>query len=276
MPAIPSGKMCRLCGLDVSQRPRVKDGQGHYYCQPCYDRAAQAAKEGVPVVARPKAPPPPPKGRPASSGALLDDLADLEQGAEVLDDGPPCTECGAPMARGSVLCTACGFHRQMGRRLSAAGAASSGAIVGAARPVAARPAGARRASSGGGSGFLDDLSKKPFLIGVAVGVVQLGCVALARAVPEADPVASGVSSLVALGILIWVLVKAFGESVATGLLSLFCLPYTIYFVFSKNDDVRLKWAFGVNLLCSVIVYVMVFRQAIATMQGGVRGGLNLP
>lgn len=88
---------------------------------------------------------------------------------------------------------------------------------------------------------MDNLSEKPFLIGVLVGVVQLGCVALSRAVPEAAPVSSGVSSLVSLGIFIWVLVRAFNEGVGTGLLSLFCFPYTLYFVFGKNDDVRLKW-----------------------------------
>jgi hypothetical protein len=56
MPTIVE-KRCRVCGMDVSQRKRTKDGNGNYYCDPCYQSAAQASHpaedEVAPVVRLP-------------------------------------------------------------------------------------------------------------------------------------------------------------------------------------------------------------------------------
>jgi len=30
-------KVCVICGEDVANRPRTKDQQGRYYCNPCWD-----------------------------------------------------------------------------------------------------------------------------------------------------------------------------------------------------------------------------------------------
>ncbi|MBN1345655.1 MAG: hypothetical protein JXQ73_23385 [Phycisphaerae bacterium] len=34
-------KVCRLCGEDCAERPRVKDHKGRYYCRACYVKAWQ-------------------------------------------------------------------------------------------------------------------------------------------------------------------------------------------------------------------------------------------
>ncbi len=49
-------KVCRICKQDVSRVARVKDAQGHYYCQPCHDEAARKLKAGEPVVPKARQP----------------------------------------------------------------------------------------------------------------------------------------------------------------------------------------------------------------------------
>ncbi len=55
MPERP-GKPCRLCGIDLSRSRRIGDGEGGYFCKPCFkaDRArtsaaATAPESGVPL-----------------------------------------------------------------------------------------------------------------------------------------------------------------------------------------------------------------------------------
>ncbi|MGD2111470.1 MAG: hypothetical protein PVI86_19000 [Phycisphaerae bacterium] len=56
-----AGKTCRICGRDCSDRPRMKDKKGHYFCRECFDRAKEelAARKqraaGKPVDAAAKA-----------------------------------------------------------------------------------------------------------------------------------------------------------------------------------------------------------------------------
>lgn len=66
MPAIQ--KICCACNADVSGKKRVKDPQGHYYCQACYDARAQQKHAAPPVPAAI-----------AAGAALLDE--------ELADDG---------------------------------------------------------------------------------------------------------------------------------------------------------------------------------------------
>jgi hypothetical protein len=50
------GKLCSVCGEDVSARPRTKDKHGRYFCTPCYERAI-AAKHAKHEAARHRARP---------------------------------------------------------------------------------------------------------------------------------------------------------------------------------------------------------------------------
>jgi hypothetical protein len=43
MPNTTPQKICHLCQKDVSGTKRVKDPAGHYFCQPCFDKAAAHA-----------------------------------------------------------------------------------------------------------------------------------------------------------------------------------------------------------------------------------------
>lgn len=118
-----SGKICRLCGVDCSNRPRSRDSKGHYYCQPCFDKINKTAKSDEPVVARPvraRGPAPPPASMMKSGEPdLLAELSDLESSSETIDRSPICESCGAPMERGAILCTSCGFNKRLGQKLAA-------------------------------------------------------------------------------------------------------------------------------------------------------------
>lgn len=44
-------KVCCVCGQDVAQQKRTKDAGGNYYCQPCWSRRLQPAREQEIAVA---------------------------------------------------------------------------------------------------------------------------------------------------------------------------------------------------------------------------------
>src|SRR5262245_56479338 len=127
--AAPGGKICGICGEDCSTRPRTKDAQGHYYCRDCYEKARQqkAAKPAsapakaaaAPARAIPAARPVAP-AEPSDDFGLIDDLAMLESSAQVVETPAveTCGGCGAIVAPGTVVCTACGFNRKTGAKLS--------------------------------------------------------------------------------------------------------------------------------------------------------------
>ncbi|MEM9082773.1 MAG: hypothetical protein AAGB34_04190 [Planctomycetota bacterium] len=43
-----SEKICRLCGEDCSDRPRIKDAKGHYACKACA-KEYRAKRAGLPL-----------------------------------------------------------------------------------------------------------------------------------------------------------------------------------------------------------------------------------
>lgn len=62
-------KMCRVCGTDVANQKRTKDAAGNYYCQPCYEQAANPKANAA-------------TSRRCSCGAALD------------EDAAFCSRCG--------------------------------------------------------------------------------------------------------------------------------------------------------------------------------------
>ncbi len=109
-----SRKTCVICGQDCSQRPRIKDPKGRYYCKECHEKA---------------------KLRRAGA-TEPDDGLNL-----VLGDIASCPSCGLPVAAGAVLCTRCGVNVHTGQRMEVAvveappvaGPVTSGAGLGRSR-----------------------------------------------------------------------------------------------------------------------------------------------
>jgi hypothetical protein len=100
-------KICVICGEDCSQRRRIKDPKGRYYCKDCYDEAKrqraesrEVAPEYAPTAIEPREPAPEPE---PDEGLGI--MAELLEG-----DTSPCPSCGQALAAGTVICTNCGFN----------------------------------------------------------------------------------------------------------------------------------------------------------------------
>lgn len=103
----PAQKTCRICGQDCSDRPRVKDGKGRYYCRECAEAAAES---------RPARPSPLPRVDHAID-LDLDDPDDVPIEPEANAPRPGlvlCPVCGRPLAPDTGRCPACGYDPAKG------------------------------------------------------------------------------------------------------------------------------------------------------------------
>ena len=229
---LSTSKICVVCSEDCSSRPRVKDKKGQYYCRQCYQDAVQRKRvQAAPV----KPPPPPPPPQSEDDDDQFDLLADLAEHAasapSVEQEGSECPSCRKPMAAQAIVCTECGFNRKLGRQMSPAAVAKAPAAKSAPR------------AKGGGIGLPAALTQ-PWVLFVGP-VLLLGILA---AVGRGNEGAMLGFVLLARGfgfvVTVWVLVRAYRESIVTGLLALFVPLYALYFVFAKDDSPYLKAAYG--------------------------------
>lgn len=216
----PTGsKICRICGEDCSDRPRIKDPQGRYYCKTCHE---QAKRNRTPH----QIPPP----QPDEPGGLL---------AELIDDlSPPpvsmqsCAYCGQPMTGDAIICLSCGYNAQTGRQLA---------------KVSTKP---KRDWTGSAGGLTSAIASP---VGAALAAfIFFGLFYLVAMTSEEVAVAYVlVESLFSLAVGVLVLVFAFRESIATGFLTL-CVPcYALYFVFAVCENQFVKWLFVLSILTSI-------------------------
>jgi len=102
-----SRKVCALCGQDCSNRPRVRNARGRYYCKSCYEQAASQRAAMTPVPARPKQ-----TGGLDLLGEIVDQLA---QPASPTAPARSCPACGGALDADAVICTNCGHNSKTGR-----------------------------------------------------------------------------------------------------------------------------------------------------------------
>lgn len=118
-------KVCSVCAADVSDKPRVRDAQGRYYCKPCEERlraerAARGASGRPAPTSATKAPATPPV--PAAGGASDDeiglDLSDVVRAeASASASLMACPSCGSSLPSGARLCAQCGYDLVTGAKL---------------------------------------------------------------------------------------------------------------------------------------------------------------
>ncbi len=107
-------KICGICQEDCSDRPRVKDAKGRYYCKSC-----AMAKASEPTA-------PPGSTLTTEDDAEPYDLDDADPGAALLpiemldhaDQPGPCPVCMHSMPRGAKVCVACGYQIDKGIQTS--------------------------------------------------------------------------------------------------------------------------------------------------------------
>ena len=117
-------KICGICGEDCSDRPRVKDRHGRYYCKACAAERARTDDDAAPGVAAGTAGGA--VGAAAASARPDDadtfDLEEVDPGArpmpiEILDNAEPtrnCPMCFRSMPRDAKICVSCGYDPAKG------------------------------------------------------------------------------------------------------------------------------------------------------------------
>lgn len=109
-------KTCLVCGIDVSNKPRVKDSQSRYTCKDCLDRAAKA-KQAQQQAKDPKAAAGS-QGNDKAEQATADNAFLLDLGKPAIKEGHhACPNCGKPISDEAKICINCGMNQQTGQRL---------------------------------------------------------------------------------------------------------------------------------------------------------------
>ncbi|XVJ58853.1 MAG: hypothetical protein HEQ23_05415 [Tepidisphaera sp.] len=125
-------KVCNLCGLDVSDKPRTKDVQGRYFCQSCSAKSAAQTSPPAMLTSKPAPDPTPLPGsravaKPAEAPAMVDPIMEKILGEALPSittskDAPAvqlraatCNACSAAMSPGATVCLVCGYNAQTGK-----------------------------------------------------------------------------------------------------------------------------------------------------------------
>ncbi len=98
-----ASKICAICKQDCSNRPRIKDSKGRYFCKACHEAALHESSLLAPASSTIS---------PAMDSADIGFLDSVAGTASV--QSTSCQACGAVVSSTSVLCTTCG-HRLDGR-----------------------------------------------------------------------------------------------------------------------------------------------------------------
>jgi len=236
-----AAKLCTVCGIDCAGKPRIKDQQGRYICKECFDKAKQTRQT--------QKSPPPAAGAPAATVAVPADgdnsflLAMGSKESTGTAGTKPCPECGRAMPTNAVICVGCGFNTSTGKRLSV-------------KVLKAKKEKAQGDGSKSGSMSIDDGPK----VAAVIFIIYAGCGALQFVDPMAGLIGGLVCGVIGLGIAITVLLAAFRDGIMWGLLSLFVPLVILIWVFLINDDTKLKWMVGGQILggiaqLAIVLYV---------------------
>jgi predicted anti-sigma-YlaC factor YlaD len=162
-----------------------------------------------------------------------------------------CPSCRSMLARGSVICTSCGFNVQSNTRATTK---VEKAPKRKAEREGAKPVGTRISE-------VLTVLLNPVGIGATVLAVFGVLFYLGQEDEQMVLLYAGLASALSLVAGVWLLIAAFAESVVHGLLVL-CLPfYAIYFVLGVADSDMLK---SLVLTAFIVNTGNVFLQASAT------------
>lgn len=245
----PAQKICTICGLDCSNKPRTKDAQGRYVCKECMQRAqsAQLAKQDA---ANPKAPTGPAPVAAASDQGDNAFLLDIVEAPKVREGQKPCPSCGKGVNEGQILCTSCGFNMKTGER----------ALINVLKPVEIRDKSERNRSGGGGGINIPEWAPGVIPTILIVGVFLAGYQTENPMLMAIAFICAGVFALVTF---VTGIVTAFREGDSTAGIIMICSPlcgflglYTLYWVYAKCDSGVLKWMYGCMLLLGISMQII--------------------
>lgn len=245
-----TSKVCVVCQEDCAGRPRVKDKQGRYFCEPCYEEARRRMQEKQAVSTKSME-------TPELAGETCDETAIDEPVVDEFNDDPPmlndlvdqlaptmpqtketprtqCELCGELIPVDAVLCTSCGYNRKTGEKIA----------------VKKQRA---RSDWAADSGFFIT----PVVAGIGLMVVFALLFFAGRTADPAALTLFALTGVLGLGVWIVVLIGAFQTSIGQGLLTFFVPLYIVWFVYGVQHSSYIKWLFGAilvgNVLCSVLI-----------------------
>src|SRR5436190_4231237 len=141
--------------------------------------------------------------------------------------GPTCPGCAAPMQLDAIICTACGFNLRTGKKI---------------QPQVMNVALPKPASSGMGMGNI---------IAIAVFVVLAVLFGLAFTSDSMATIFQISAAVFVVIVHIMAVVSAFQDGAGTGVMTLFCFPYAIYYVYARSDNPTLKVLYSIALLIRI-------------------------
>jgi len=262
-PAASGGKVCVVCGTDVSRKPRVKDTEGRYMCEGmCEQAARERAKAAAAKAAAPRltSAAKPASSRPGASPPPAND--DYDMMSDLLSDSPAvsataCPGCGNVLSGGALVCMNCGYNARVGK------AAKTNIVK---MPKASQMPVPRRRSSGEFGPSFGVLFL--LIVGPLSALCLLGTV---------SPMFWALGLLAAVGVylvgIVWGIVSAFREGETgwgvCGILS-FIVPFVglffLYYMLVPNSD---KWskALFTGGLVSFIVGIFVLYAVLGGPEG---------
>lgn len=111
-------KTCIICGVDCTDKPRIKDSKGNYACKSCAE-AKKAGANKKPAAAK-AAQSQAPRAAAASTADLMSEwISGSDEGKIAMGElqQPACPKCEHPMMPGNVICMGCGFNTASGKKL---------------------------------------------------------------------------------------------------------------------------------------------------------------
>jgi hypothetical protein len=148
--------------------------------------------------------------------------------------GFACPSCAAPLAPGTVICTACGFNLQTRQKMQSRHAPAPRNIPGARRPKAAKADAKWYATPYPYLGLYVAVMVALFVLGRSNKGLFLGFL--------------GMALLYGFVVYVTVAVFAFKDGVMKGVLCLICGLYSVYWVYKESENSFLQLAYAVNLL----------------------------
>jgi hypothetical protein len=141
--------------------------------------------------------------------------------------GFSCPGCAAPMEADAIICTACGFNLRTGKKI---------------QPQVMNVAVPKRASSGLGMGNI---------IAIAVFVMLAVLFGLAFTSDSMATIFQISAAVFVVIVHIMAVVSAFQDGAGTGVMTLFCFPYAIYYVYARSENPTLKVLYSIALLIRI-------------------------
>ncbi len=245
-----SAKICRLCGQDCSDRPRIRDPKGRYYCRECYvvkarelELQRRARDEQAPHTDAPqRVDPANVPGADPGWSAVGDSLGDSGMHADAAAPSGllACPGCGATLGADAVVCVECGYNTRTGHKLQTA------------RRKPLRPK--RDFSVAAGGMMAVALSPPGFALAVLAVFGILFALALGN--PAVGPVYFVAVLVFTSGIGLVVLVMAFLDSILHGVATLFVPLYALVWVYVFNQNAYVKWLYFVSILSVFGLFVL--------------------